>query len=64
MNRTETREEYLTRRMEERGEDIEHLLTVIRECHDALAYGDSASAETMMREALKKFRRFSNEEHS
>ena len=52
----ETMAEYYQRRANERGADMEHMLTVIRSAYDSLVDdNDTASAEAVLRECLRKY---------
>lgn len=53
-----TREEFLTRRVAERGADMEHMLEVVQLALDRLADdNDVASAQMVLRACLRKFNR-------
>ncbi len=54
----ETREEFLTRRVAERGADIEHMLEVMADALESLEEdNDTSSAEIVLRTCLRKFNR-------
>jgi hypothetical protein len=54
----ETMAEYYQRRTNERGAEIEHLLAVVTSAYDSLHDdNDAFSAETVLRECLRKFNR-------
>ena len=48
---------FLTQRVAERGEEIEHLLSVIQATLDTLDEGDEGSARMILRTVLRKHNR-------
>lgn len=55
---------FLTRRVAERGDDIEHLLTVVQEALDTLDDGDEAGARMILRTVLRQHNRVTWQENA